>query len=168
MLANQNLGTKNFRRNLVANNSFNISSIIKGVSYFNLALSDVDGTASFYRNKISHTNSLLKVNLKSRDSIGVAKAIEKNDAQYFERFNAEVQVTTAQLDSFSSQRSIDQIDVLKIDVQGAECRVLEGGAEVLKRTKVIILEISFFDYYESRSSFFDVERILLPQGFRYV
>jgi FkbM family methyltransferase len=107
-------------------------SAIDGVSYFNLALSDEDGTASFYRNKISHTNSLLKVNMKSRDSIGVTKAIAQNDAQYLEGFNAEIQVATMQLDSFSGQHSIDQIDLLKIDVQGAECRVLAGGKDPQK------------------------------------
>lgn len=141
-------------------------SVIEGVSYFNLALSDADGTASFYRNNISHTNSLLKVNLNSRDSIGIANATAENDTQYFEGFNEEVKVATTRLDSFTKQYSIGQIDLLKIDVQGAECRVLVGGDSTLRNTKVIVLEISFFDYYEHQTAFMDVEEILSPLGFR--
>lgn len=148
--------------------SFDIlsASAIDGVSYFNLALSDVDGTASFYRNKISHTNSLFKVNLDSRDSIGIANATAENDTQYFEGFNEEVKVATARLDSFTKQHSIGQIDLLKIDVQGAECRVLMGARESLKNTRAIVMEISFFDYYEHQTTFMDVEQILSPLGFR--
>ena len=142
------------------------ASVIDGVSYFNLALSDTDGTASFYRNKISHTNSLLKVNLNSKDSIGIANATAQDDRQYFEGFNEEVKVAATRLDSFTKQHSIGQIDLLKIDVQGAECRVLAGGNATLRNTKAIILEISFFDYYEHQTAFMDVEQILSPLGFR--
>jgi FkbM family methyltransferase len=118
--------------------SFDIlsNSVIEGVSYFNLAISDVDGTASFYRNKISHTNSLLKVNLGSRDSIGIANATAENDKQYFEGFNEEVKVVATQLDSIAKQQSIGAIDLLKIDVQGAECRVLAGGKAPFKTRKL--------------------------------
>jgi FkbM family methyltransferase len=149
-------------------NSFDVlyASAIEGASYFNLALSDEDGTLSFYRNKISHTNSLFKVNLDSKDSIGIAKAIAENDATYFESFNEEVKVASMRLDSFTRQHSIGRIDLLKIDVQGAECRVLMGAVESLKNTSVIVMEISFFDYYEHQTSFMDVEKILLPLDFR--
>jgi FkbM family methyltransferase len=149
-------------------NSFDVlsKSIRAGVSYFNLALSDVDGTTSFFQNKISHTNSLLKVNLTSRDSIGIANATAENDTKYFDGFNVEVQVVATTLDSFTKQHSIATIDLLKIDVQGAESRVLAGGKETLMRTKAVILEISFFDYYEHQTSFMDVENILCPLGFQ--
>jgi len=142
--------------------SFNVAR----VCYFNLAISDSDGTASFYRNKISHTNSLLKVNLKSKDSISIAKATEVNDTQFFEGFNEEVKVISVRLDSFTYSNSIDHIDLLKIDVQGAECRVLNGAIETLKKTKVIIIEIGFFDYYENQTSFMDIESIIFPLGYR--
>ncbi len=148
--------------------SFSVLSAaaVERVSYFNLAFSDADGTASFYRNRISHTNSLLKVNLNSRDSIGIVNATAEKSTQYFENFNEEVKVATVRLDSFARQHSISQIDLLKIDVQGAECKVLLGAEATLRNTRAIILEISFFDYYEHQTSFMDVENILLPLGFR--
>jgi FkbM family methyltransferase len=150
-------------------NSFDVlaSAAIEGVTYYNLAFSDADGTATFYRNKISHTNSLYKVNLNSTDSISITKAKAENDVQFFDNFNEETIVPTSRLDSFMQKSSVNMIDLLKIDVQGAECSVLEGGKEkTLKNTRVIVLEISFYDYYEHRTSFMDVEKILLPLGFR--
>ena len=149
-------------------NSFNVlsASNIEDVSYFNMALSDTDGTASFYQNKISHTNSLFKVNLNSRDSIGIASATAINDTQYFGGFNKEINTLTMRLDSFTAQHSIDQVDLLKIDVQGAECRVLTGGRGTLQNTKVVVVEIIFFDYYEHQTAFMDIEKILSPLGFQ--
>ena len=142
------------------------SKAIDGVSYYNQALSDSEGTAIFFRNKISHTNSLFKVNLSSRDSIGITNATDNDDKQYLSGFNSEVQVVTTTLDTFIKEYSVEGVDLLKIDVQGAECRVLTGGENVLKKTKVIVLEISFFDYYEHQTSFLDVELLLSPLGFK--
>jgi len=138
----------------------------RGASCFNLAISDIEGEIPFFQNKISHTNSLLKVNLGSRDSIGIANASANNDTQYFEGFNVEVKVTATTLDSFTNEHSIKVIDLLKIDVQGAESRVLAGAEKILKNTRVIVLEISFFDYYEEQTSFMDIEKFLFPLGFR--
>jgi len=52
---------------------------IDNVTYYNFALSDEDNTVSFYRNKISLTNSLFKVNMGSSDSIGITKILADND-----------------------------------------------------------------------------------------
>ena len=125
--------------------SFDVLSAaaIEGVSYFNLAISDADGTASFYRNKISHTNSLFKVNLKSKDSIGIAKATVEKNTQFFNNFNEEVMVATVRLDSFTRQHSIKLIDLLKIDVQGAERSVLTGGRDTLRNTKLSLWKLVF-------------------------
>ena len=148
--------------------SFDIlsSKAIDGVHYYNQALSDSVGTATFFRNKISHTNSLFKVNLSSTDSIGITNAIVNDDDQYLSGFNSEFQVATTTLDTFIKAHSKGMVDLLKIDVQGAECCVLSGGEKSLKKTKVIILEISFFDYYEHQTSFLDVELLLSPLGFK--
>lgn len=142
------------------------SKTVKGVFYYNLALSDANGRSIFYRNKVSHTNSLLKVNLNSEDSIGIAAAINNDDKQYMSEFNLEFDVNTVTLDSFVKINLIENVDLLKIDVQGAESKVLNGGKEILKKTTVVILEISFFDYYEQQTSFLDVELLLCPLGFK--
>ncbi len=135
------------------------------VNYFNLALSSKIGELSFFRNEISHTNSLFKVNLESKDSIGITKAKNSGNVDFFNNFNSEVKVKTSTLDEICKNNSIHLIDLLKIDVQGAECEVLKGGKNIMRNTKVLIIEISFFDYYENHTTFLDVETILSPLNF---
>lgn len=139
---------------------------IDNVHCHNLAVSDSSGTKTFYRNKISHTNSLLKVNLASKDSIGITNAKKNNQKDFFLGFNSEFEVTTTTLDAFTQANLINMIDLLKIDVQGAECLVLSGGIISLKKTKILMLEISFFDYYENQTTFLNVETLLAPIGFK--
>ena len=139
---------------------------VQGVKYFNLALSSKKGVSTFFRNKISHTNSLIKVNLESKDSIGVTTAKSKGDEEYFQNFNTEIEVKTTTLDSFLEDHPLNHVDLIKIDVQGAECQVLKGASKFLKNTKIIIVEISFFDYYENQTSFLDVESLIAPLNFK--
>jgi len=142
------------------------SQRIPDVRYYNLAFCDRDGEMAFYKNRISHTNSLLKVNPRSRDSIAFTKARDEQRTDIFREVNEAIQVPTARLDSFCRANEVEHIDLLKIDVQGAERLVLEGASEILEKTKVVVLEISFYDYYEQNSSFSDIERFLHPPGFR--
>ncbi len=139
---------------------------LPGVRYFNLALSDRDGEATFYRNRISHTNSLLRVNADSRDSIALSTAREAEKKELLSHLNKDITVRTARLDTFCRNACIEEIDLLKIDVQGAEATVLSGSTSMLLRTRVVVVEVSFFDYYEKSSSFLEVEQLLAPAGFR--
>ena len=138
----------------------------EGAFCFNIALSDKEGFSGFFRNKVSHTNSLHKVNLSSKDSIGISASREDDDFNYSESFNSEIKVPTTTLDSFTKLHGINLIDLLKIDVQGAEALVLAGGSRILQGTRAVVVEIIFYDYYEEQSSFLEIERILHPLGFR--
>jgi len=53
-----------------------------------------------------------------------------------ERVRLSVRACT--LDSWASEQGIEKIDVLKIDVEGAECRVLEGARAVIAKTRPIL------------------------------
>ena len=131
----------------------------------NLALSDEGGSASFFRNRLSHTNSLYKVNLDSEDSIYLAKArrhLAEFDAS---RFNAAIEVPTRRLEDFIHEHAIGRVDLLKLDVQGAESKVLAGAGRALDRVRSAIIEVSFFDYYEHHSSFREIETLLEPFDF---
>lgn len=132
---------------------------------FNFGFSDKNSEMEFYKNSLSHTNSLYKVNLKSKDSIKIGKANEEQNTTVYNDFNKETICKFETLESFWERENINNIDLLKIDVQGAEEKVLIGTGEKLKFVNNVILEISFFDYYEHQTSFFDIEKIILPYGF---
>lgn len=51
-----------------------------------------------------------------------------------------VDASTVTLDGYVKQHSIDHIDMLKIDVEGAEYLVLRGGLKTLQITKYVLIE----------------------------
>lgn len=132
---------------------------------YNLGASDFDGEAVFYRNAVSHTCSLHKVNMRSADSIRLNQARAEGASGYEAEYNREITVAVKRLDTVCAERNIPKVDLLKIDVQAGEAAVLRGMGRRLFDTGVVMLEISFFDYYEHKSSIMDVERELLPAGF---
>ena len=117
---------------------------------FNKAVTSEIGTLPFFEYDRSHLNSLNKINVKSKDSIHYAHNAEEKI----------IKIETITLDDFVDEHRIEYIDLLKIDVQGSETDVLRGGVACLQRTKLITLEVSLFDFYEKKSSFFEVESLL--------
>lgn len=57
--------------------------------------------------------------------------------------------------------------LLKLDVQGAESRVLAGAGPALREFKWILLETATTPMYEGEAVFDDICRQLLPLGFRF-
>ena len=53
----------------------------------------------------------------------------------------EVEVKTDTLDSVLEEIGVDSVDVLKIDVEGAEGLVVRGAEETLKKAKAVLIEI---------------------------
>jgi FkbM family methyltransferase len=60
---------------------------------------------------------------------------------------------------------IAAIDVLKVDVQGAERDVLRGGEQRLKDTVLIVTEVEFVPLYRGQPLFADVDAEMRRQGF---
>lgn len=56
-------------------------------------------------------------------------------------------------------------DMLKIDVQGAELDVFQGGVERLKQAVVIQTEMSFIALYEQQPTFGAIDQVLRGMGF---
>lgn len=78
-----------------------------------------------------------------------------------------VAVQTWTLDQFCANHGIDEIDLLKMDTQGAELRVLGGSANVLKnqRVRLLALEVLFVPLYEQQADAGEVLSTL--QRFEY-
>lgn len=74
-------------------------------------------------------------------------------------------VETVALDTVMAHETVDYI---KIDVQGGELQVFEGGLRTLKNTLVIHAEVEFVPLYENQPLFSDVDVFLRQQGFRLV
>jgi hypothetical protein len=58
------------------------------------------------------------------------------------------------------------VDLLKIDVQGAELHALRGAEKTLPRVRFVLTEVSFTPLYEGSCVFGEVYDLLSAQGFR--
>ncbi len=58
------------------------------------------------------------------------------------------------------------MDVLKMDLQGAEAEVIETGAEALSETVAIVTEVRFHRIYEDELVFGDLDALLRAHGFK--
>jgi len=110
-----------------------------------------------------------KINLKSLDSVRLKEIVaEAADTlpEYEKTLNHERVVPVLRLNDYLSSNDIGRVDLLKIDTQGYEPEVLEGAGEKLRDVDVVLTELMFYDYYERSLSFSDIERFLIPAGFR--
>ena len=69
------------------------------------------------------------------------------------------------LDGILKEHAVERTDMLILDVQGYEDKVLSGASLTLKACKVVMSELSLQDLYLGTSTFDSVYRLLLGQGF---
>ena len=102
-------------------------SHIPNISFINKAVSDVDGEAMLYVNSSSLTNSLLETDNDNAHKVWGNGLLETKYAN---------SVSTITLDSYISEKQIPYVDILKIDVQGAENKVLLGASKSFSERKI--------------------------------
>lgn len=118
-----------------------------------LAVSNCEGVTQFNLNDNLETSSILDFNETSDlDNVSVSK-------------KTSIPVKTDKLDNILELQT-KQIDILKIDVQGLEHLVIQGGIETLKRIKLIYVEVSFSKLYVGSSDFFEIFDLLNKNDFR--
>lgn len=73
------------------------------------------------------------------------------------------------LDDFCAAQGITRIDLLKIDVQGAEDQVLAGSRRMLERggIRAIRLEVNFLNLYKKQASFAQLFEQLTSAGMAF-
>jgi len=81
-----------------------------------------------------------------------------------------LKVNVIKLDDYCKDNNINVIDLVKIDTQGYEDKVLEGSLNSIKQNKikVIVTEIMFDNVYDKYFSFSDLEKYIIPHNFRMV
>lgn len=127
----------------------------RGFYIYQNIISDIQKeNIDFFINELSGTSSLLEF---------------KSDMKELSNINTnllEVQkLQSKTLDSIVKECQIENIDLIKIDVQGAEHLVLTGGKETLRKTRFIWTELSFKPLYEKSSVFTDIYSQLEKENF---
>lgn len=114
-----------------------------------VALGNYDGEAKLYLTHGAESNSLLT--FLPNGPLSKVHAVIGGET-----------VPVKRLDSVVKSR----VDVLKMDVQGAELLVLDGATETLKHKPVIYAEVAFQQQYEGQPLLEDVDAYLAERGYR--
>lgn len=123
---------------------------------FPVALSDVDGRETLYITAKPDCCSLFKPN---REMLGHFADLERFDVL------REEAVSVKRLDSLRREGRLPPIDLLKLDVQGAELKVLKGAQECLADCLALEIEVEFSELYEGQALFADVDSFVRAAGF---
>jgi len=127
------------------------------IQIFNKAVGAIEGRTKFHDNQFSQTNSVLP-SLQASDEIW-GKGLQTT------RNILKIEMVT--LDHFMEMQQLSKIDILKLDVQGAEYNVLEGAANALKNGKItlIYLEIMTIACYEGQKRLDEIFALLHSFGY---
>jgi FkbM family methyltransferase len=126
------------------NNSFNSANVIVN----NCALSENIESSNLHKTSNLDSSSLLRI---SQDA-------EKHWGKDILQQSETIKIQTDTVDSYCSSHRIEQIDIMKLDIQGCELSALKGSREMLsnKAVGLILLETTFTPTYSGQCSFGEI------------
>ncbi|MDC3007638.1 FkbM family methyltransferase [Candidatus Pelagibacter sp.] len=134
------------------------SEASEGIKYYPYALGKANEKKKLYNTQAPMCTSLYKPN---------EKLISLYNNLDFAYLKNETEIETITLDNFISKNSIDNLDFIKIDTQGSELDIFNGGKNSLKNVVKIICEVEFVPIYEDQPLFGDVNKFLNENGFMF-
>ncbi len=124
---------------------------------FGCALADRAGTVDLRVNEIEATASILSIRRDLQELDGLTLGQERI-----------VSCEQRTLDSVIAEVGLSGVDLLKLDVQGAEHLVLAGATKTLLGTRRVWTECSFKPLYAGSSTFMDLHALLTGCGFQLI
>ena len=128
------------------------------VTYFPVALGEKEEERPFYETTHPMCSSLYRPNedlMRNYNNLEVAM-LKSTDT-----------IATTCLDGFARQNNVDEIDFIKIDVQGAELDVFRGATKALDSVVFVISEVEFIPLYVDQPLFGDVCKYLTEKGLMF-
>lgn len=122
---------------------------------FNVALNDFDGEADMY--------------VSSGDSDGSSSLMKPKDHIVDHPdvlFNEVEKVKCKTLDSWAKENNVKRVDMLWLDMQGAEQKMLEASTVILDTVAIIHSEVSIRETYEGVQDYKVYKRFLEHKGFK--
>ncbi len=132
----------------------NIKNYSDRIITYNFGFFNVSKTLDIHITSFHGANSILDQSLN-----------HKNVHPHIKEIGTEnVEVCT--IDSFMSNKNIDKIDIIKIDVEGVEKEVIEGGRETFKnKVDSVFIELSFLRRNRESAYWIEICELLYDLGF---
>ena len=127
-----------------------------GLRYYPCALGRADETRTLYETVHPLCASLYEPDERYADTFSALDVM---------RVRAKRELRTRSLDAFTREHEIGPIDFIKMDIQGAELDVLQGGEETLGAVLALVTEVEFVPLYKGQPLFADVDAFLRERSF---
>ena len=135
---------------------------IDRITVTNKCINDYNGTCKFY--PINPTKTITTWFDGNRGASSMFKA--NGAVDHIEKYvQDEIDMECIKLESFCKENNIKKIDVIWMDLQGAELLALKGLGSMLDTVQVIQTELEMNPMYENQCLFNDVDIFLTEKGF---
>jgi FkbM family methyltransferase len=126
----------------------------KNLKVYNTALNDQPGKIKFYPVIDENPGASSKY-----------KLMQGHTEEYFNKSwkQKEIEVDATTLDLWKDGNDIDKVDIIWIDVQGAELDVFRGAKKTLENVKCIFTEVGLKPYYEGQALKSDIDQFLINE-----
>lgn len=121
---------------------------LTNIETINAVISDINGEVIFYKKDVNGIHS-----------------IHNRGNEYG---NEVLKLRSYRFDTLAKIYDIENIDLLKIDVEGATFEVLEGMGSLLKTIKIMHIETESYPFFEGQKLHNEVEKYLNLNGFSVV
>ena len=130
---------------------------IKCLEAFNIGLGNTNENTMIYKHDFTPASSLLQATPKN---IEIFPYIGQSNKQ---------NITLCRLDDFviSNNLTLTPEIFIKMDVQGFENKVINGGKNVFEKSRIIMCEVSFLPLYNEQASFDSLYELLSKIGFEF-
>ncbi len=115
------------------------TSHVPSIQVFPVAVSNYNGQATFHIANSDDCSSLLTFDEKVNETW----VFKWHPIDRFEMVN-QIEVEVTRLDTFMEKHGIDRVDLIEIDTQGQDLRVVESLGDKIEQVKKIQLEVNVF------------------------
>jgi FkbM family methyltransferase len=119
------------------------------------AICDRPGEIEFRVNAHRPSSSLLPISSGTSGIFGLAMDEVRS-----------VRVPALSLDDLFVRESLPEVDLMKVDIQGAERLLIQGGRAALRRVQCLYIEVLFEECYTGCALFPEIHALLVESGFK--
>jgi len=138
---------------------------ISGTNIYNYGIADVEEDKILNQNIESSSSS---INLLNKNSKYYKKKYFLFNFLNLKKVSNSIKIKTIKLGNFIDEKKIDNIDLLKIDTEGYEFKVVKGLGQNISKIKLIHLEHHFDDMIIKNYKLSDIHNYLKSNNFEKI